>query len=555
MTRRWQAQSFRGRFILILAVVAVLPLAVVGAWLTRSIGRAGEALLLSEMNQSVAKIRSGIENRWAERRGDLLLMAQNEAALRIVGSPRHDTTDTAYLRRLFEAERGTVSNADYVDSRHRVAFALRDSDLAAAGDHSQISMRSGTAAITVRVPIRSDPDQHPTGQLVARVSLEGVLPGDTASQLPNQAVVQVVDAETHTSLLAARAPDSLLARDRFDFDGATWLAVRSSLSDPALELIVASPAAPYIQPFEHVATLGSIVLGTVAIAGLLLGALLTTRLTASLESLAVAADAVGAGDLDRRIDCTGSTEVGRVAAAFNNMTESLRATLAELSRRRALAAIGEFAASLSHEVRNALTSIRVDLQLAEEQLAPDAASRRQLARALSSVARLDGAVTGSLRVARGGSVTRKLVEVRAILTAAAESAAYTFAASRARLILPDARQDDVWIQGDPLALEQLFLNLMMNAAQAMPDGGDAVVAVERVDRDVIISITDDGPGISRSAIARATDPFYSTRAEGTGLGLAISRQIAIAHGGTLELSSLGGRGTRVEVRLPRGTTI
>ena len=114
----------------------------------------------------------------------------------------------------------------------------------------------------------------------------------------------------------------------------------------------------------------------VSLLALLLSAFLTTRITKSLERLAVAADAVARGDLEHRVNENGADEVSRVAGAFNSMLENLRRTLGELSERKALAAVGEYATSLSHEVRNGLTAIRVDLQRASERGTGDAPDRR-----------------------------------------------------------------------------------------------------------------------------------------------------------------------------------
>jgi signal transduction histidine kinase len=244
-------------------------------------------------------------------------------------------------------------------------------------------------------------------------------------------------------------------------------------------------------------------------------------------------------------------EVGRVARAFNAMTESLRRTLHELSQRRALAAVGEFAASLAHEVRNPLTSIRVDLQRAEEKLAPDSDARGLLTRALGSIERVDRSVTGALQMARSGSIERKMLDLRKPLEAAIHAAKPEFAARRATLESVRLGDSAVEIEGDAPALERLFLNLLLNAAQALGDAGHASVTVKRRGDTVSIVIQDSGGGIGREDLEKVFEPFYSTRSEGTGLGLAIARQIVVAHGGEITIDSTPGTGTRVEVVLPR----
>jgi signal transduction histidine kinase len=293
-----------------------------------------------------------------------------------------------------------------------------------------------------------------------------------------------------------------------------------------------------------------ITLAVVALLALVLSGFLTTRLTGSLERLAVAADAVAGGDLAHRVDGRGAAEVGRVANAFNSMTESLRRTLDELSKRQALAAAGEFAVSLSHEVRNGLTAVRVDLQRAEEKTPEGTPGLSLIARALENVKRLDGTVSGSLRVARSGRTPRRRLDLGPVAAAAAQSAESTFTEHGATLSPLASATAPTWVLGDAIALEQLLLNLLLNSAQAMGPGGRASLTMEIDGADVCVVVTDTGGGISAGDLEHVLDPFFSTKEDGTGLGLPIARQIAAAHGGSLTITSVPGDGTRVEVRLP-----
>jgi two-component system OmpR family sensor kinase len=196
----------------------------------------------------------------------------------------------------------------------------------------------------------------------------------------------------------------------------------------------------------------------------LLTTALATQATRPLEQLAVASDAVTEGKLDQRVTIGGPAEVRRVGGAFNLMTENLRATMDALSRRSAMAAVGEFAASLSHDVRNALTSIRVDLDRLSMRELGDPVAMSLVNRAVNSVSRLETAVTGALRVARRGQAPLKDVDLRVPIRAAAGSgSAARGGASRApRSELP---ADPIRVRGDEAALQQLFANL---AVQCRP---------------------------------------------------------------------------------------
>ena len=232
------------------------------------------------------------------------------------------------------------------------------------------------------------------------------------------------------------------------------------------------------------------------------------------------------------------------------MTERRRGGRPQRSQREALVEVGKFAAILAHEVRNPLTAIRIDLQRVEEKLPPDSPLRVQLARALREVERLDQTVTGALRIARSGTVSSDLVDLRVPLLRAVEVATPAFDQIDSTLALRGLEEAPVPVRGDEAALEQLFLNLLLNAAQALHPHGVAGVILIPTDGHADVEIWDRGIGIEPDKLEKVFDPFYSTRKDGTGLGLAIARGIVTGHGGELEIQSRPGDGTTVSVRLP-----
>jgi signal transduction histidine kinase len=291
----------------------------------------------------------------------------------------------------------------------------------------------------------------------------------------------------------------------------------------------------------------------VALVALVLSVVLTRRVTRSLEQLADAATAVAAGDLQRTVRESGDDEVGRVARAFNAMTESLRRSLGELSDQRALAAVGEFAASLSHEVRNSLTAVGVDLQHATRRLPDDSAGRPLVTRALESVRRLDATVSSALRVARSGQVAKCRVDLQAVLHRAIQSAEPSFLFHHA-LLDPLDQHRTVFVDGDTGALEQLFLNLLINAAQASPSGARVRVEIHPGESHVAVRVTDRGAGIPSEVSTQLGTLMRSTKPYGSGLGLPIARRIAMAHGGDITFEATPERGTTAVVSLPLAST-
>jgi signal transduction histidine kinase len=276
-------------------------------------------------------------------------------------------------------------------------------------------------------------------------------------------------------------------------------------------------------------------------------------MTRSLSDLAHAADAVRGGDLGARVPGGGPDEVGRVAEAFNEMTQSLRRTLTELSQREALARVGSFAAELAHEVRNPLTSIKLDLQHVEERL-PEGSELREVQRgALDEIGRLDRTVSGVLQIARSGRISLDAVDVRDSLLAAARAVEPLVREAGATL-RAELGAAPLIVRGASSELQQLFTNLMVNAAQAIRPGGSIEARAWLDGESVIVVIEDDGRGIPSEHLARVREPFYSTRPEGTGLGLAIADRIAAAHRAAMTIESEPGRGTSVEVRFAADET-
>ena len=546
--------SVRARFLAVVVLGAVVPLALIGVWLTRSASRAGEDLLQGQLQESVQRMADAIAQRWSFRNGDLELLAHNEVAQRLLADSARSAlsaADTAWLTEITAETSPAFASFDYRDRSGVVRWStptrVPDSSIA-RGPRGAATAPAPT--LTIVRPVSASPSAPELGTVTVHVSVAALISTDTSFSLPNGARLQVVQRDAHRALLPAFAPDSLLSRDRFTVRGVSWLAEHRSLSEPAIDIHVAAPSAPFTRPFERSARTGNAVLAVVSLVVLLLAALLTARLTGSLERLAVAADAVAAGDLDHRVDANSRDEVGRVGAAFNSMVDNLRRTLSELSKRQALAAVGEYAASLSHEVRNGLTAVRVDLQRAEEKMPVDLVNRPLVTRALDNVKRLEGTITTSLRVARGDRTPRRRVELRQVLRAAAQSAEATFAAHGGTIDQVTGAVSPAWVLGDAIALEQLFLNLLLNAAQALGPAGRASVRIDAAGPELQVVVADTGCGISPVDLDRVLDPFFSTKPDGTGLGLSIARQIAVAHGGSLRISSDVGVGTRVEVRLP-----
>ncbi len=241
----------------------------------------------------------------------------------------------------------------------------------------------------------------------------------------------------------------------------------------------------------------------------------------------------------------------------------------EAARQERLAALGGMAAVLAHEIRNPLGAIKGLAQFLGEKRASDATQTEMTQTIAAEATRLERLVNDLLTYARPRppelqptNLLAALREVMALAHPAADAAGV-----KVRLETTDVLSKVI---ADPEQMKQLFGNLVLNALQAMPNGG-ALTITARVQepatgekaalyasrfptptgRWVEISMEDTGPGIPEADLPRIFEPFYTTRTKGTGLGLAICRQIVEAHGGTIRVSRTGQEGTAIEVTLPQ----
>jgi signal transduction histidine kinase len=244
----------------------------------------------------------------------------------------------------------------------------------------------------------------------------------------------------------------------------------------------------------------------------------------------------------RRRERAASAQVLRQAEAL----ERARLGLAQSEK---LAALGQLAASISHEVRNPLAILRSTVQNLEEDAASSEEVRRSCAFLRDEIDRL-GRVTGSiLGLARPVAPRPRPVRAAELLDRVRLLAPLEVRAKALRLEVDD-RSSGAEIEADADLLSQALLGLLANAAQAAPERGTVTLAARYSAGELALSVLDDGPGVPLADRERVFEPFYSTRPEGHGLGLAVVRQIARAHGARIEVGDREGGGARFSIVLP-----
>ncbi len=241
------------------------------------------------------------------------------------------------------------------------------------------------------------------------------------------------------------------------------------------------------------------------------------------------------------------------------VAQPARASFSELERRQKraekLMSLGELATGVAHELKNPLTSILNYAQYLSRKyngqfMDPQDGDRLQ--RIIDGVERIDRFVRDLLKLAGAEGLALEEVELHEALNGAATLCRQVLR-DREVSVAWELAAEDLRVVGNEGALHQVFMNLFLNAARAMPaEGGTITVATRRGESKVVVEVVDDGRGMTEDVLERIFEPFYSTRSEGggAGLGLVLVRRIVEQHGGQIEVESVPGNGSTFRITLP-----
>ena len=279
------------------------------------------------------------------------------------------------------------------------------------------------------------------------------------------------------------------------------------------------------------------------------------NLTNPIKILVDSTTRVATGDLDEACEITTHDEIGDLAAAFNQMTWDLKQSRDQLIQAERLATAGKMSASFAHEIRNPLSSMRMLAQMLMQKPEMSQEQHQQSLRyILEEIERIDTIVKGLMDFARPSSLDLKQQPIAPVLQSVLDLMEANLAHHKIQLVL-DLLPATPEIQFDSDKLKQAFMNVVLNAMEAMPQGGVLKVSTLMEDDSICIKVVDTGVGIAAEDLEHLFEPFFTRKTRGTGLGLANVKRILEEHGGSVEIESVPGEGTTVWMRLPMKASI
>src|SRR5271166_4329114 len=264
------------------------------------------------------------------------------------------------------------------------------------------------------------------------------------------------------------------------------------------------------------------------------------------------------GDMDARVSFSDrEDEIGDLGCDFNEMVAQLKASREEIqrlhqtqmSRAEHFATLGELATGLAHEIRNPLAGIAGVIEIVGRDLPPNSPARSVIKDAKEEALQINRILTELLDTARPKAPQFRVCDVCGTVEHAVMFGRQQAITKRVMIEL-EVSGDIPPVDHDPNQINQVLLNLLLNAIQSMDKPGTIRVSLETDEDDVLITVADEGKGIPPEHLPNIFRPFFTTKGHGTGLGLSLARRTVESHGGHIDVTSEVGKGSRFQIRLP-----
>jgi signal transduction histidine kinase len=348
------------------------------------------------------------------------------------------------------------------------------------------------------------------------------------------------------------------AEERLDVNDEDVLEVRSALVDGEDflgTLAVGITMEPIERQVRDIAGKAALVALVLMLGNSIMTALYVETLIRPILHLNQTMNRAGEGDLTVRAPTRRGDEVAELADVFNRMMAELETARereelqrAQLAQTEKMVAVGTLAAGVAHEVNNPLAGVLASIENMRDNPDDEEMRDRYLQLIADGLKRIERTVANLLNFSRPREITLERTSVNHNLRHVVELVGYQLRAAGVEVEM-DLDSDPATVLADHFQMEQLFLNLVLNALDAMREGGTLYLRTRVRGGKVIAEVRDTGHGIPAEVRDRIFDPFFTTRemGEGTGLGLAVSGSIVAAHGGRIELETSPGRGTTFRV--------
>ena len=290
--------------------------------------------------------------------------------------------------------------------------------------------------------------------------------------------------------------------------------------------------------------------------GVIVSGIITTRLSRPIKKLAHAAAQIGQGNWDVRVEPGSQDEVGKLASAFNQMTQELIAQRERLVQSERVAAWRELARRLAHELKNPLFPLQITVEnlLRARESTPeqfDEVFRESTSTLLEEIANLKTIVGRFSDFSKMPAPELEAVSLDEMILGSVVQLFRASSRAGAARIQPKLQLSDVPpVSGDPVLLRRVIENLVLNAIDAMPQGGTLTFHTEVNHKFAVFELSDTGKGLTQEECERLFTPYYTTKQHGTGLGLAIVQSVVSDHKGQISVSSTKNSGTTFHIELP-----
>jgi len=306
---------------------------------------------------------------------------------------------------------------------------------------------------------------------------------------------------------------------------------------------------------KRIRNISLLIAGIAVFLGVIVSGVVTARVSRPIRTLALAAAEIGQGNWNVRVETSGKDEIGRLAQAFNQMTEELIGQRERLVQSERVAAWRELARRLAHELKNPLFPLQITVEnlLRARENTPeqfDEVFRESTATLLAEIANLKTIIGRFSDFSRMPAPQIQAVDLNEMVRAVAQLFQGQLNRDPGRISVALDLGELPPVSADPVLLRRVVENLVLNAIDAMPQGGALTFRTALNDKFAVFELSDTGMGLTQEECDRLFTPYYTTKQHGTGLGLAIVQSVVSDHHGHISVSSRKNQGTTFHVELP-----